>query len=418
MNLDRLRNCFQGHVPASIATVSAQGKTNVTYISKVHLVDAERVALSNQFMSKTARNIMENPRASVLLTDPISYEQYRLQLGFERSETKGPIFDRLSDEIEVIAAIEGVPARFKLQSADIFRVREIQQVPTRGQFLPRRILKDATEPGWADALKVAHAISRSTPELAFEIVKPRLEHLLHDAAVSLHLATEQGSLQNVETFDTIAIGQGLVGTAALRAETLVLENTLIASRYAKRVANSPVTEAAPAQSAIAVPLIARSEIVGVLEVKLNRAHTFTPSHTMAVQTVANALAPVIGAPMKPSTDQPVRNPSRSLVVRFYASDSSVFIGDDYLIRGLAGDVFAYLISQFTSTGATSFSSRELKMAPDLQIPGLRDNLEARIHTLIQRLSERKGQISLSRESRGRYKLGVTGAVSIETIRVG
>jgi adenylate cyclase len=52
--LDALDRCFEGAIPAVLSTASADGTPNVTYISKAHRVDAERIALSNQFMSKTA----------------------------------------------------------------------------------------------------------------------------------------------------------------------------------------------------------------------------------------------------------------------------------------------------------------------------------------------------------------------------
>ena len=76
--LSRLARCFEGAVPAVIATASADGTPNITYLSRVHLVDDERVALSNQFFSKTVKNLAENPRASVLVIDPMTYDQYRL----------------------------------------------------------------------------------------------------------------------------------------------------------------------------------------------------------------------------------------------------------------------------------------------------------------------------------------------------
>ena len=68
-----LQACFEGAIPAIIATASADGVPNVTYLSRVTLVDDERVALSNQFFSKTAKNLVENPRASVLVLDPLTY---------------------------------------------------------------------------------------------------------------------------------------------------------------------------------------------------------------------------------------------------------------------------------------------------------------------------------------------------------
>ena len=64
------RDLLRGLVPAVIATASADGTPNVTHLSRVHMVDDERVALSNQFFSKTTRNLAENPHACVLVIDP------------------------------------------------------------------------------------------------------------------------------------------------------------------------------------------------------------------------------------------------------------------------------------------------------------------------------------------------------------
>lgn len=60
--LASLNLCFEGAVPAVVATAAADGTPNVTYLSRVRMVDADHVALSNQFFSKTSRNLAENPR--------------------------------------------------------------------------------------------------------------------------------------------------------------------------------------------------------------------------------------------------------------------------------------------------------------------------------------------------------------------
>ena len=61
----RSRRASRGVIPAEIATASADGVPNVTHLSRVHMIDDERVALSNQFFSKTTRNLAENPHACV-----------------------------------------------------------------------------------------------------------------------------------------------------------------------------------------------------------------------------------------------------------------------------------------------------------------------------------------------------------------
>jgi hypothetical protein len=128
--LTAIRHCFEGVIPAVIATASAAGEPNVTHLSRVHLVDDEHVALSNQFFSKTMRNLAENPVASALLIDPLAFEEYRLGLQYERTERRGPLFERLHRDIEAIAALTGMTGVFKLRSADVYRVIEIDRLPT------------------------------------------------------------------------------------------------------------------------------------------------------------------------------------------------------------------------------------------------------------------------------------------------
>ncbi len=122
--------CFEGVVPSIIATASADGTPNVTHLSKVHLVDDEHVALSNQFFSKTMRNLAENPRASVLVVHPVDFDEYRLELRYERTERRGPLFEQMERDIDAIAALCGMQGVFKLRSADIYRVIDVALVPS------------------------------------------------------------------------------------------------------------------------------------------------------------------------------------------------------------------------------------------------------------------------------------------------
>jgi adenylate cyclase len=132
LSLRGLKCCFEGIVPAVIATASADGTPNVTQLSRVHFVDDTHVALSNQFFSKTTRNLAENPRASVVVIDPRTYDSFKLTLRYERTERRGPLFERLSRDIDAIAALTGMTDVFKLRSADVYRVNEIEQTPAVG----------------------------------------------------------------------------------------------------------------------------------------------------------------------------------------------------------------------------------------------------------------------------------------------
>ncbi len=130
LTLQDLHLCFEGVVPAVIATASADGTPNVTYLSRVCLVDDDHVALSNQFFSKTSRNLAENPRASLLLIDPTTYAQYRLSVAYERTERRGQVFERLRHDVDVVASLSGMQDVFKLRAADVYRVVRIERVLT------------------------------------------------------------------------------------------------------------------------------------------------------------------------------------------------------------------------------------------------------------------------------------------------
>jgi predicted pyridoxine 5'-phosphate oxidase superfamily flavin-nucleotide-binding protein len=126
--LSEIAACFEGLIPAEIATASADGVPNVTHLSRVHMVDDERVALSNQFFSKTTKNLAENPHACVVVVDPTTYASFRMMLAYERTERRGPVFERLRRDVDAIAALTGMAGIFKLRSADIYRVVELERV--------------------------------------------------------------------------------------------------------------------------------------------------------------------------------------------------------------------------------------------------------------------------------------------------
>ncbi|MGB8191433.1 MAG: pyridoxamine 5'-phosphate oxidase family protein [Chitinophagaceae bacterium] len=127
---DDMMPALQGVIPAVIASASAQGVPNVTYISQVFYIDKEHVALSRQFFNKTIRNISENPFTCVVLTCPVTYNMYKIQLQFKESLTEGETFTSMRLQLEVIAGIQGKADTFKLQAADVYKVIAIERVYT------------------------------------------------------------------------------------------------------------------------------------------------------------------------------------------------------------------------------------------------------------------------------------------------
>ncbi|HVS18900.1 MAG TPA: pyridoxamine 5'-phosphate oxidase family protein, partial [Planctomycetota bacterium] len=180
--LSELARCFQGVMPSVIATCGLDGEPNVAYLSHVHYLDETHVALSCQFFNKTRRNIAENPYASVVLYDPLTFEAWRLRLHFERAETEGALFDSMSLRIDMIASHTGMAGVFKLISADVYRVLALD--PVEGFLTPPDPVLDALPPVPTSGgpLTELRGLQAVTARIARAI---DLEGLLGDALLTL-----------------------------------------------------------------------------------------------------------------------------------------------------------------------------------------------------------------------------------------
>ncbi len=93
-------------------------------------------------------------------------------------------------------------------------------------------------------------------------------------------------------------------------------------------------------------------------------------------------------------------------LRHYPHDDSVFLGEDYLIKGVAGAVLWLMVRDHVEQGRTQFTNRELRLDPRLRLPDIGDNLEARLVLLRRRLVDRAACVRLEKAGRGRLRLQV------------
>lgn len=128
ITLRELARSLEGVIPPVLATCSATGEPNVTYLSSVQVLDDDHVVLSNQFFGKTVANLDENPRACVLVQDAETGRMYRIWMRFARRENDGPVFDELAQRIDAIASMMGMESVFRLRSADIYAVDRCEVV--------------------------------------------------------------------------------------------------------------------------------------------------------------------------------------------------------------------------------------------------------------------------------------------------
>ena len=119
---------MQGVFPSVIVTCNKAGEPNTTTISQVFFVDETHVALSFQFFNKTIRNVRENPKATVQIMCPQTLLAWSLEVEFDHSETEGELFEQMDMQLEAIASMSGMSGIFKLQGADVYRVKSVQTI--------------------------------------------------------------------------------------------------------------------------------------------------------------------------------------------------------------------------------------------------------------------------------------------------
>jgi adenylate cyclase len=109
------------------------------------------------------------------------------------------------------------------------------------------------------------------------------------------------------------------------------------------------------------------------------------------------------------------NASNALRVRRFEIDHSVFFDHDYLIRGVAGSVLWRMLNLYSTEGRTEFTNRELRLDPQIPLPDIADNLEARLILLTRRLKDRSAAVQLEKRGRGRLRLHVDRPIELQSI---
>jgi adenylate cyclase len=427
--LESILGCLQGVIPSAFATCAPDGTPNVTYMSIVQYVDPDRVALSRQFFNKTRSNLDANPRSQVRVVDPETVREYVLDLEYLHTETQGPVFEQMHANNEAIASAAGMSGVFRLRGVDVHRVVRCAQVAGR----------DGT-PAAAPARDVLTQLDELVRRLSActgyeEATQAALEALddLFGFRQSILLAPdrERGRLFAVASngYPVPAVGAeaplevGPAATALATGRVVSLPN-LARTRVMQQAIGSdelPLPTLADARSAAAVPLAAGGEIRGVLLLESAHVGAFGAHNERLLRIVGAHLASVLHAldPDAPETagpDEAVAAPEgRPLRFTHYDADDSVFAGDRYVIKGVAGRILWKLLREHAAAGRDTFTNRELRLDEGLGLPPGNDNLEARLLVLRKRLAAGGFGVELERSGRGRLLLRVGAALELSDV---
>lgn len=455
MLLAQIRRCLEGWIPSTLATCSADGSPNITYVSQVHYVDARHLALTFQFFNKTRHNILANPQATLLVIDPLTTAQYRVALLYKRTEDSGPLFERMKAQLAGIASKSGMENVFRLRGADIYQVMDIEAVPCVQLAPPepqRNLLFELRHS--LDYLSAAQDLSelfeRTLHQLTQQLgVDQAMLLLAENSAQKLYAVATQGYSQSGIGAE-VPMGYGVIGTAAtfrtpIRITHMASEYTYLQAMrdYLHHEQDSAALEThipfpglPQPHSQMAMPIVDGEKLLGVIYVESPKDEYFQFDDEDALSCLAQFLAQMmlklqtaecLGNSTQPSTeikqnDSAAKKPrvnekENPVLIRYFSQNHSIFLAQDYLIKGLAGAILWRLLQLYCSEGRSHFSNRELRLDQQLKMPDIDDNLEARLILLRRRLEERCDFMRIERAGRGNFKLVLSSPIELLAIDV-
>jgi adenylate cyclase len=440
--LDTLRRSLEGILPSVLATCDQDGMPNVSYVSQVHYVDRDHVALSYQFFNKTRQNLLATRRASVGIFDPVTYARHRLTLDYIETRTEGPLFESMKAKLAGIASHTGMSGVFRLLGADVFRVCSIELIPS------------LTVPAPVPECDVLSEVRRTCAELSSagelgELLDLALDCLQrrfgigHSMALILDPDTDRlytiasRGYPNSGVGSEVALGEGIIGVAARERIPIRIGHMTSEYRYGAAIRESarrsgvdwslateiPFPGLAAPSSQIAVPILGGGRTIGVLFAESEETMRFGYDEEDALALVAGHLGSLImllppaepAAAQVPALEVGAAPQDVTVTVRHYVSDDSVFLDHAYLIKGVAGAILWKLVQEYVKSGRTEFTTRELRLDPSLRLPEHAENLDARLVLLRKRLDERGACIRIVKSGRGRFRLVLGSRVVLEEV---
>ncbi|MGB3069549.1 MAG: GAF domain-containing protein [Ottowia sp.] len=448
LTLYGIRRILDGAIPPTLCTASSEGVPHVNLLSHVEYVDEHHVALTYQFFNRSRDNVLATRRACLMLEDPGSGANVVLQLRYLRTEAEGPLFERLRAKLAGIAAHTGMEHVFRLRGADIYEVLSIEAPPSGAPLSTLQARCDLAAGARAVSTRLAECEDLSLlPQVAMDGLRGDLavHHailwLLDEPRQSLYALASMGYAQAGIGAELPVAVAGLAGVAVREGVALRIGHMARMYRYGRTLhqvarEHGMVDEAAELTliglpglptpcSQLAVPLRARGRTVGALLVESENNQFFGYDDEDALALLCAQLAQALLAlqsaeleatvpPAEPQPPVPLDGPP--LRLRYFARDGTVFIDDQYLIKGVAGAILWKVASDAHSSGRASFTTRELRLAgTSLGLPEVQDNLGVRLLLLQRRLAEWGGPLQIEKSRRGCYVLVLGRTLVLERI---
>jgi adenylate cyclase len=320
---------------------------------------------------------------------PRTADQYHLDLRYLRTETDGPVFDRMNTRLEAVASQSGMSRVFKLRGVDVYEVLECRPVSAEGvaEVAPKaesmRELESFTERlgGCEDLDTLLSTALRALADLFG--YRHSFVMFPDEEGTRLYTGASYG-FEPSGVGSEVVVGEGMLGISAKRRSAVRITNMAldmlvvraVRSGIERRGEQSTLEKeiALPGlpdgKSQLALPLLFRNKLLGVLCLQDAAPGRFLESDERVMQIVARHLAASMANTMRTDAAEPRVATLQSVqkavaathaVIKHYRSDDSIFIDDAYLTKGIPGRLFWKLLQAFVGTGRAAFTNKEIRL---------------------------------------------------------
>lgn len=257
--------------------------------------------------------------------------------------------------------------------------------------------------------------------------------LHHDRSRGVLVTLGSRGYEDAGIGSEIPVGEGVIGAVVADGHLINVSDVSRATQFARRGPSlsghgklprmADLPSLPNAMSQIAVPLIAHGNIHGVLFAESRRRLAFTADDEAALTIIARQVAASlalaeslvhvargseVASPAKESAERAFR-------VSYHPLDDSVFIDNDYLIKGVAGRLLMFMLEAYQREGRQEFTNREIRLSSAMRLPDVKDNLDTRLILLRRRLEGKNMPIRILRVGRGRIRLQLCGTPLLERV---
>jgi len=380
-----------------------------------------------------------------------------LRLRYERSETSGPVFDSMTLRIEAIESYCGLKGIFKLLAADVYEVVSAEKTleETGAPEGTSWITGSRTSLDPVFTMRALQSLAQrihqaDSLECLLESILAALEEFFgFNHSMILLTGRNEGELVTIATRGypnngvgaEARFGEGIVGMVAEARKPIRISGLIRAMLYGQairaRATEQGVTSLqhrialpglAQPESQLGVPLLVRSDLIGVLCIESESPYRFHEEDRSTVELLGSYVAIAIQnmmlkerveaadapPPTKQTNPEPrsANHPAKREVV-YYRGDECVMVDGEYLIRSLPANIFWKLVTTRAVEGRMEFTNRELRLDKSLNLPEWKDNLESRLLLLRRRLEQKCPDIRIVPRARGRFALELECELSLQ-----